>query len=652
MKLQKLIIVSAITLALAGHFSTLTARDSIDQRLIEEAMPMVEKTTDSFLVQAPFINNLVVMNVRVYNQQGEQVLYVRSYGEPVELLAADLPDGKYSYQANTIFSLDEPIGEGADYREEGLSEERGEFSIEKGAVVRGDTGGRTESYSLNSFLMDQTMAIAGKVLSMLVTDALAADVTVESSIPIIRFKDQSAGTELFDYSFIAEATENSGGFWTHEYQISGFTGNLFQASFGANAAPLHNSMIINTSGDISWAGNGMTFDRSSQQLSIGSAQILANLGIASASPDIHLHDETDTSEMQLQLSNGEVQLWGRATDIGLWHNVINYDVNAPSDSFSIGSSGDLSAVQGASIGTGVNTIYTIFSIGNSGSARAQMEFIETAGSAFIEWGQADNLMQFEGPDGTASVQFNLAAPEYSLVVGGEGNLGIGTNEPSTDIHVKNDDGTAKILVEETNTTAAPRTLFQLKNKGNTKFGVLNTEFGVEWAFANPGTAFRLSRQGSGVVEMEIFNNGNVKIAGALTENSDVNAKTAITDIDHEEILKLVSELPVSQWEYKDARGETHIGPMAQDFYASFGLGATETGISTIDTAGVALAAIKALHTENISLKQQNASIQVQNTDLLQRLEKLERQQSEMRLMMVALIEAGQTPEVLAKISMN
>jgi len=32
-------------------------------------------------------------------------------------------------------------------------------------------------------------------------------------------------------------------------------------------------------------------------------------------------------------------------------------------------------------------------------------------------------------------------------------------------------------------------------------------------------------------------------------------------------------LPVSKWEYKDALGESHIGPMAQDFYAAFGLGA-------------------------------------------------------------------------------
>ena len=226
-----------------------------------------------------------------------------------------------------------------------------------------------------------------------------------------------------------------------------------------------------------------------------------------------------------------------------------------------------------------------------------------------------------------------------------GNVGFGTNTPTTAVEVVRDDGSAKILVSDTSAVAGPRTLFQLSNAGNTKFGVLNTEAAVEWAFANPGTGFRLSRQGSGVVEMEIFNNGNMKIAGVLTENSDVNAKTAITDIDPGEILSLVSELPVSQWEYKDAVGETHIGPMAQDFYAAFGLGASETGISTIDTAGVALVAIKALSDENKLLRRQ---LQAQKN----RLTALEDQQIQMQDMMTSLINSNTAAPVMTKSVMN
>jgi len=71
---------------------------------------------------------------------------------------------------------------------------------------------------------------------------------------------------------------------------------------------------------------------------------------------------------------------------------------------------------------------------------------------------------------------------------------------------------------------------------------------------------------------------------------------AIVPVDASAILDKVAELPVSMWTYKDdTSGARHVGPMAQDFYAAFGLGATETGIATLDTSGVALASIKALN---------------------------------------------------------
>jgi len=38
-----------------------------------------------------------------------------------------------------------------------------------------------------------------------------------------------------------------------------------------------------------------------------------------------------------------------------------------------------------------------------------------------------------------------------------------------------------------------------------------------------------------------------------------------------------------------------MGPMAQDFYAAFGLGGSDTTITTVDPDGVALAAIQGLN---------------------------------------------------------
>ena len=61
------------------------------------------------------------------------------------------------------------------------------------------------------------------------------------------------------------------------------------------------------------------------------------------------------------------------------------------------------------------------------------------------------------------------------------------------------------------------------------------------------------------------------------------------------ILERVAALPIHEWRFKtEAEGVKHVGPMAQDFRAAFGLGAHETAIATVDADGVALAAIQGL----------------------------------------------------------
>jgi hypothetical protein len=76
--------------------------------------------------------------------------------------------------------------------------------------------------------------------------------------------------------------------------------------------------------------------------------------------------------------------------------------------------------------------------------------------------------------------------------------------------------------------------------------------------------------------------------------SDSNSKTGISSIDHREILRKVAALPVTAWHYKHDPTRRYIGPMAQDFRAVFGLGLDDRTISTMDTDGVTLSAIKGL----------------------------------------------------------
>ena len=78
--------------------------------------------------------------------------------------------------------------------------------------------------------------------------------------------------------------------------------------------------------------------------------------------------------------------------------------------------------------------------------------------------------------------------------------------------------------------------------------------------------------------------------------SDRNLKSKITPVDERSVLEQVATLPLSSWQYtSDPESGRHLGPMAQDFRATFGLGDTDRSYNSIDAHGVSLASIKALY---------------------------------------------------------
>jgi trimeric autotransporter adhesin len=121
-----------------------------------------------------------------------------------------------------------------------------------------------------------------------------------------------------------------------------------------------------------------------------------------------------------------------------------------------------------------------------------------------------------------------------------------------------------------------------------------------------------------------FNGGAVLAPGdgSWTALSDRNAKENVQPVDTRGVLEKVAALPVSTWNYKSQASDVrHIGPMAQDFKAAFGVGGSDTGITTVDADGVALAAIQGL---NQKLLEELRRRDAENADLKQRLEALEK----------------------------
>jgi hypothetical protein len=122
------------------------------------------------------------------------------------------------------------------------------------------------------------------------------------------------------------------------------------------------------------------------------------------------------------------------------------------------------------------------------------------------------------------------------------------------------------------------------------------------------------------------NGAHVTAGGVWTNGSDRNSKRDFEPIDKRAVLAKVAELPITRWRYKgESDSIRHIGPVAQDFHAAFGLGESDRHIGTLDADGVALAAIQALHE---LLKEKDAQIATQGkrmaalTARLQRIEDL------------------------------
>jgi len=114
--------------------------------------------------------------------------------------------------------------------------------------------------------------------------------------------------------------------------------------------------------------------------------------------------------------------------------------------------------------------------------------------------------------------------------------------------------------------------------------------------------------------------------------SDRNRKEDFESFGGEDLLETLRAVPVTKWRYRDEvdRSVWHVGPMAQDWHAAFGLGGDNLTINTVDIDGVNLAAIRALEERTSKLMEENAALrsrmnaaESENAELRGRLERIE-----------------------------
>lgn len=211
-----------------------------------------------------------------------------------------------------------------------------------------------------------------------------------------------------------------------------------------------------------------------------------------------------------------------------------------------------------------------------------------------------------------------------FLVNAAGGMGLNTNAPAATLHVN---GTAKI--QGVNNWDVTNTEGDFRVGNDTQ----RFKIGVATAGGGAGDVLMRAQGGTGRVFFKtpggFYHHSNeagtagVSLApggGSWTTISDRNSKENFTPVDPLDVLAKVTALPLSTWNYKaQDKAIRHVGPMAQDFKAAFGVGESDTGITTVDADGVALAAIQGV---NQKLEQEVASLRRELADLRASVEKL------------------------------
>ena len=213
--------------------------------------------------------------------------------------------------------------------------------------------------------------------------------------------------------------------------------------------------------------------------------------------------------------------------------------------------------------------------------------------------------------------YNTASGTGATVGGGYGNTASGDYSFAAGLKAVADDNGAFVWGDST--------AYEIHSGGANQF-IVRANGGVWFGKATTNYTPAI---GAGVY-IATSTGGYLSTGGAWTNSSDRQAKENIEVVDAQDVLDRLVVVPISTWNYiaQDATVQ-HMGPMAQDFHAAFGLGEDDRHIAALDLGGANTAAIQALYrlvqeleTEDAALREQMTQLQAENAALREQVARL------------------------------
>jgi len=528
--------------------------------------PAVSMLATSINVSAPLSVSVTKLVMRVAGPDGKVKKY-KSEGDSISVDFSGMPDGAYNYES---WSIGENNGE---RYKTGLT--RGRFKIAGGTIVVDSKEINSAETSMTAPQSNLLIDMLSSVVEFIIPAANAQTVTVSDGFPQLEFDDTSAtsNNDNDDREWVIIGDENRFGIYDDSHDLGSATEGNSDPNFTrvihiealTSTDPLTTTATTVNSLLIEDTGN-MSFADETMYLNKASGK----LGLGTTTPVSGIHSVTDGQEQSIRLENTLQSTWVMGQFDGLF---------------------------GASDADGDFRI-SITENGNGGSTGTMLAIDDENNNVAVDTLTiTDTVNAAPAPNGALSIQ--------------------------------RADGETKFKLIETNPTVGARNMMTLRNNGPVAFRFQNDDNGSTWFFqqTNDGS-FKFDDAGTGAVEFRLSPNGNLAINGMLSEGSSRDLKKNITPVDNAKLLEKLDGLTIQNWTYKADDKSNHIGPIAEDFYEVFGLGKTDKKISSLDVAGIALAAVKELKQLNAK---QDELISAQQ-DLVQqqaaKIATLEAQQSE------------------------
>ncbi len=198
--------------------------------------------------------------------------------------------------------------------------------------------------------------------------------------------------------------------------------------------------------------------------------------------------------------------------------------------------------------------------------------------------------------------FACVAIGYTVKAGGQGSVALGYRTTA------NNDYSVAIGYRASNNTHTGTMVMGDESTTDSVRNQADNEFRARY---NGGFRLRVSTAANGNTPGAGGNVGcDLTVAvPTWTCASSRTVKQAFEDVDGDYVLARIAATPVTTWEMiGDSTHIRHMGPVAEDFHAAFGLGLGPTAIGLGDIDGVNFAGVKALALRTERLMQENAQL--------------------------------------------